>query len=996
MNINIRHWLTEHCIEIHQLRQLKRAQLVGVAFRIVQDMEFKSLVPFDICTVVEVLELPLSAVWQEITAIAQLTASLVTALSQIKPLKRNEGTWLAFQVAYLQALQQVLDEEQSHKRIWLDKAMILEVGEVCINNPPIPLQNAQLLSLLKTLHPGKLSDTQAEQALSLVADSLLVQQMNSATIAWFVTNGADELEAKLLAQRILYSLYGHLLIVIAENAPPLAQLQKFVRLSTLLPATGKNGNYTRDSGVSGASINYINNDQIDLYREHYRASLIQSLSKPLLMESFTLKDIYVPLKVAVESGDTTQTVDLMVWVQQQLTDLKTIAVVESEPGYGKTSFCQMFAAQVARELYPEWMPIFIRLRDITYGKSLAETLSSGIRGSFSTNFAASLDLYHPQCLLILDGLDELPPSSQGKMAKMIFLEQLLSLQAGCRHKILLTTGLTTLQDILGDIPLEMRRVRIQPLEQEELRQWFQQWSKVQSLTIAQNYFNFLKENGLFNSQPKLVELASLIRQPLTLYLLGVLYRDGLLDDEILQIACQKTSLLYEIHQRLSGWLLGYPLLRRVKTVVLRSHTHIHRTTDAVANLLCGRHPQELQQQMQAIALDILHSQSQINFTKEANIPALYFKINQNIIEFSHLKLGEYLCAQALSTQLELLTQRQEDTYGTKSFVQDSHSFAQHLYNLLGYGILTPEIEALIIEGLRQEQKREFSFEILCDRLLSFWYAYCRGRWLDEGLAHKALTHFRAIGNPVNVEQINAAVGTNVFFLLCVATQEAKISFLPCGNPILSEFYPGALINLINKTSILSKSAFTLRMRSKYLAKLNLSRVYLPQVVLSGADLQEINFANAELTGANLAAANLQAAYLSGANLAGANLAGANLTGANLTGANLTGANLSGVNLKSVNLTNACLFNANLSDSEREMALINGGIFSLQQFQTLKRVLSQERFPHTDSTTNTDSWLDTSSKVGLIESAEGEIMSPMYVDDDYAEDETVFGVNPEDF
>ncbi|MEH2163562.1 MAG: hypothetical protein V7K38_21625 [Nostoc sp.] len=37
-------------------------------------------------------------------------------------------------------------------------------------------------------------------------------------------------------------------------------------------------------------------EKIDLHREHYRASLIKNLSMPLLIESFTLKDIYVSQK----------------------------------------------------------------------------------------------------------------------------------------------------------------------------------------------------------------------------------------------------------------------------------------------------------------------------------------------------------------------------------------------------------------------------------------------------------------------------------------------------------------------------------------------------------------------------------------------------------------------------------------------------------------------------------------------------------------------------
>jgi hypothetical protein len=49
---------------------------------------------------------------------------------------------------------------------------------------------------------------------------------------------------------------------------------------------------------------------------------------------------------------------------------------------------------------------------------------------------------------------------------------------------------------------------------------------------------------------------------------------------------------------------------------------------AIANLLSGRHPQDILEQMQAIALKIFHSQRhQINLTgKFHTLPGFYFKI----------------------------------------------------------------------------------------------------------------------------------------------------------------------------------------------------------------------------------------------------------------------------------------------------------------------------------------------------------------------------------
>jgi hypothetical protein len=992
MNLHIRHWLAENSIEIHRLNELSVGQMAGVAYRIVQDMEVKSLMPFDICTLTEVLELPLTAVWEEITVIAYLTENLLRNLSQKKPLKRNEGTWLVFQIAYLHALQQVLAQEVSLQKPWLDRATIW--NKISSEKVEFPLQNPHLHELLNTLNPGKLTDTQAEQALSLVAGSLLVQQINSVAIAWLVANGAEEVEAKLLTQRLSHALPGYLLQVIAENPAPLAQLQKFVRLGNSLPTNS----VILEAELVESSPSPKIDDKIDALRESYRVNLLQSLSQPLFMESFALKDIYVPLKgLPVEQESSFEqsqkigaAVDLQTWAQQQLADLETIAVIESEPGYGKTSFCQMWAAKVAWELYPTWMPIVIRLRDITYGQSLVATLNSVLPLDFQLNFATWLKQDNPRCLLLLDGLDELPPTKQGNRAKEIFMQELLNLQLQGRHKILLTSRTETLQQLVAALPQQLKRIVIQPLDVEDLRYWFQQWTMVQSLPIAQNYFTFLKQAGLFLRQSKLPQLSALVRQPLMLYLLGVLHRDGLLDDEILQLAANfqaatSAPLLWEIYYRLSRWLLGYPQTGGTKTMLLRSGSaHIHRTPEAIANLLSNRHPQDLLEQMQATALQILHSdRPQIHLSEELplqTLPSFYFRSQYPLsTEFTHPNLGEYLCTEAIVTQLKIITQRQNPADIQSPFIFDSNSsVAQHLYNLLGYGIITQEIEALVIEGLRRQQKWQFSFEVLFQRLESFWRDYCQGRWLDEGIAHQALTNFHALQNPVNIEQVNAVVGLNVFILLCAGDRIAKVCFSPCGNhKNLAEFNPQALFGLIGRTAVLSANAFAKRVRFQSLAGINLSGAFLLNVMLARVNLRQTNFLEAALMGANLAGANLTDANLLGANLIGANLASANLTGANLTSANLTGANLIGANLTGANLTYTCLCDSLLSEVQKELAMLNGAIFSLEEFQRLKRFVSENSpLSSFNTAANTEIYGENILNIGFIESHEDEPTVPV--------------------
>lgn len=71
--------------------------------------------------------------------------------------------------------------------------------------------------------------------------------------------------------------------------------------------------------------------------------------------------------------------------------------------------------------------------------------------------------------------------------------------------------------------------------------------------------------------------------------------------------------------------------------------------------------------------------------------------------------------------------------------------------------------------------------------------------------------------------------------------------------------------------------------------------------LSGADLRDADFCEANLKGANLSGADLR-----GANLKGTNLQSADLRGANLTGVDLRKTKFKGANLKRANLDETAL------------------------------------------------------------------------------------------
>lgn len=1043
MTLSIRQWLAEHKIELTHL-WTPGVQATGVAFRLVQEMQVKSLTPLDICPMAEVLELPLSIAWPQIEPLTRLTVELLRILSRKKPLRRNEGTWLAFQIAYLSALQKILEQEYNLRRPWLDRANVPvsrdEQGRQSLSDP-------QLQAMLKTLRPGKLSDTQAEQALSLIGESFLVQQMNNLAIAWFVSNGAEETEAKLLVQRLVHGLPGYLLVAIAENAVPLAQLQKFVRLGNL--ATGREISLTEPENLDlpgGA----LSENSLDLPREYYRATLLQALSAPILGELFGLPDLYIPLKgqgVKSEGSEThPNPVDLMDWVMEELKDLESVAVIEALPGQGKTSFCQMLASKVAQELYPTWMPILIRLRDATLGHTLQQTLDSAFPCARFTDADGWLSPLSPPCLLLLDGLNELPRSPQTERHLSAFLDQVRQFlskdnnQAGrLRHKIVLTCRSNTLVGTDSNTPLQahrlpalFKRIALQPLDQEQLKHWFKNWSKLQSKSIAQAYFNFLKQSGVFHYRLDVKEFAILVHQPLMLFLLGILYRDGRLDQSIFPLLGSQVR--FETYDRLCRWLLGtapdgISTGDKMTIPVREGMAHASRSPEAIANLLQGRTPQEVRHQMQVAALTVLQSGKQSCTTADISsrlatqnpittrdLPAFYFyslssqrepqivtQIGSSVltrqdtspppicIEFSHPNLGEYLGAEAIAQRLKAFTQRVQDPYGEVAFTIGSPAeVAQQLYHLLSFGILSVEMEELVVERLRREEMRDrasFSFEVLFERLYRFYRSYCRGRWMDEGMAHNARSHLQTLHNSLNAVQVDAVVGLNVFLLLCACQREAQTAFSPCGDPAVpEEFNPDRLLTLIGKTSVLSPIAFWERARNS-LSQLDLSRACLHHVLLVTANFWKTNLFAAELVGANLANANLQEANLSWANLTGANLSGVNLSAAKLEGANLTGANLLGANLQLANLTNACLFDAQLDEGIKHFAEKNGALFSLKQYQAFQKAIASMEIMRTHRIDEPQASDDT---ILLLERAEGSTIAPDRSDyDNYDSEETVF-------
>ena len=102
---------------------------------------------------------------------------------------------------------------------------------------------------------------------------------------------------------------------------------------------------------------------------------------------------------------------------------------------------------------------------------------------------------------------------------------------------------------------------------------------------------------------------------------------------------------------------------------------------------------------------------------------------------------------------------------------------------------------------------------------------------------------------------------------------------------------------------------------------NLSRAYLVELFLEGAEMPGVildgsKLQRARLTGSNLAGARLVLADLEEADLSGVNLENANLYGVNFTNAILRGSDLRGADLRQAKLQGACFDDAKLDGAEQ--------------------------------------------------------------------------------
>jgi len=201
-------------------------------------------------------------------------------------------------------------------------------------------------------------------------------------------------------------------------------------------------------------------DSVKEWEEYYKY-LKKEVDTKIFDESFSLNDIYIPLRAEKEylarvSSTVNNKIYELVWLEEHLTHwvIKEEApenymrFISGGPGSGKSSFAKMWANTLAENWRYDVDIFFIKLQWFNIQGELSTSISKYISEIESQNFKKINPLNSPmstKTLIIFDGLDEL--SQQGEFAERIsgefinLLERELSIRNGKSDKLyFLVTG----------------------------------------------------------------------------------------------------------------------------------------------------------------------------------------------------------------------------------------------------------------------------------------------------------------------------------------------------------------------------------------------------------------------------------------------------------------------------------------------------------------------------------------------------------------------------
>jgi hypothetical protein len=662
-------------------------------------------------------------------------------------------------------------------------------------------------------------------------------------------------------------------------------------------------------------------DSIDTYLTE------QIAAKPLekvFAEDFSFRDIYVPLKEKPvnKSGDVheeAEAFDLETWAKDILHNSQKhgqVMFIQGGPGRGKSVFCRMFADLVRQQLHPIWTPVLIRLRDIPkLQPSFRDTLRDAVQADFAASDDGWLTDRNTRFLFLLDGFDELV--MEGRTSGLEeFLKQVGQFQQDCQrskdmgHRVLITGRSLVLHSIERFMPDNLERVEIQPMDDELQKRWFANWGKLPGAEPT-DLMGILQDKSLPD------QLRELAREPLLLYLLAAMHRDGELRLEMFAgVEGARAKIL--IYEKTLDWMLTKQRpewLNRQLTAMETAGLQRILAEAALCVVQSGGECAAMEMVKERIkdndsaARLIEQAQERLGDDALKNALAAFYlqpasSNKGGSVEFAHKSFSEFLFAQLLKESLEEWTvpgRRGEE------FLVKNGQMAWEIYDLLGYGGLTPEIVEYLMGLLTASD--EFRPVQLFKRLENFYLRWCDGEFIDalqDNCPQKKMSQLQGQGIQHGMRQVDVCAGLNVMILLLELRLypqleddlQDEIAFYPCGQPDTEGFDEWQLVRIISYCNCFDINSFG-KIVGPYLLGVDLSEARLYGTCLIAVNLDWANLIAADLRNAILYGASLREADLSAADLSGADLNEADLSGADLSAADLSGADLNEADLENI-------------------------------------------------------------------------------------------------
>ena len=756
-------------------------------------------------------------------------------------------------------------------------------------------------------------------------------------------SGLDETSAKITTERVSRQTYRYLKEAVAEVREQMPKL-----------ASIYGDGWHRDLE------NYRSLD------EYLKEKIAREPKQPVFDEQFTFEDIYVPLEIKqVKDGEVDEDADAQNiedwacnWLQHQ-PNSPNVIFIQGGPGAGKSVFCRMFADRIRRELYPIWIPILIRLRDVeVFKQNFDETLSNAVGYDFVKNDSGWLTDKNTRFVFLLDGFDELLLERGTNQNLQQFLQQVALFQQRASdnkergHRVIITGRPLALFGIENFMPNNLQRGGIIPMTDSIQTQWLNKWCNVVKADATEATQETQAFQDFLQGQDCPQEVKTLAKEPLLLYLLAALHRDGqITKDKFTHTDANGAKVL--IYQQALEWVLEKQRWDKIKGDLTQTLTKLDpedlRSVLAEAGLCVVQTGNEralvrmiedrLVAKGDSDAKDLIEKArkaAEENPLKNA-LAAFYLKAvpgADNSVEFFHKSFGEFLCANRLAESLEEWTEQKGKRRKTTYIVDDAQLHWQ-VYDLLGFGHLTAEVVDYLMTLLKQNLDEE-KWQSLFQRLHDFYLSWCDGEFIEaldpeaEMLPLKKTRQLQKYQIERGQRQVDIYTGLNVLILLLEIHRHAqsqaslkdRIVFYPCGKEGKSDFVGDRLRKIISYSDYLGLQIFGEKV-GKFLSGTNLEGANLSSASLPLADLSDANLSNANLYATELFFGNLSGADLSVADLGNTRLEDADLSGADLRGANLDGANLEEADLSGVDLRGANLFRANLEGANLDYANLIG-------------------------------------------------------------------------